>query len=142
MAANTWVELDVTSAVGGGGLVSFLLTSTSSNSALYTSRETATKPELVVETGALLPPVAEFSASPTSGQAPLTVTFTDQSTGGPTSWSWTFGDGGTSGASNPVHVYTTPGLYTVTLVASNSARSDNRLSRLVVTSSARDSSDL
>ncbi|MBD3178690.1 MAG: S8 family serine peptidase, partial [Candidatus Latescibacteria bacterium] len=39
------------------------------------------------------PPVAAFSGSPTSGDAPLTVNFTDQSSNSPTSWSWDFGDG-------------------------------------------------
>ena len=51
-------------------------------------------------------PVADFSGTPTSGTAPLTVAFTDTSTGGPTSWAWTFGDGGTSTAQNPSHTYT------------------------------------
>jgi PKD repeat protein len=37
--------------------------------------------------------VATFSASSTSGNAPLKVTFTDRSTGIPTSWKWDFGDG-------------------------------------------------
>ncbi len=40
--------------------------------------------------------VADFSGTPTSGTVPLTVQFTDLSTGGPTMWSWDFGDGGTS----------------------------------------------
>src|SRR5208283_5071609 len=39
-------------------------------------------------------PVASFTAVPTSGNAPLTVLFSDTSTGSPTSWSWTFGDSG------------------------------------------------
>jgi hypothetical protein len=49
--ANSWVEFNVTSAVSAPGLVSFLLTSTSSNSAIFSSREGTKPPELVVETG-------------------------------------------------------------------------------------------
>ncbi|MGH9891650.1 MAG: PKD domain-containing protein, partial [bacterium] len=41
-------------------------------------------------------PTAGFNANPTSGTAPLTVTFTDTSTGNITTWSWSFGDGTTS----------------------------------------------
>ncbi|MFA5296470.1 MAG: DUF3344 domain-containing protein [Methanoregulaceae archaeon] len=70
-------------------------------------------------------PVADFSADPTSGTAPLTVTFTDASTNTPASWSWTFGDGATSDQQNPVHEYTATGTYTVTLTATNSAGSDD-----------------
>ena len=69
-------------------------------------------------------PVTNFTASPTSGTAPLNVQFTDTSTGNPTSWSWTFGDGGTSTAKNPTHQYANPGTYTVSLTASNTAGSD------------------
>jgi PKD repeat protein len=65
-------------------------------------------------------PVADFSANRTSGTAPLAVQFTDKSTGSPTSWAWTFGDGGTSAEQNPVHVYTATGTYSVQLVATNS----------------------
>jgi serine protease len=71
------------------------------------------------------PPVAAFSGTPTSGFAPLTVNFTDASTNNPTSWSWTFGDGGTSTAQNPSHVYTAAGTYTVTLTATNAYGSDS-----------------
>jgi uncharacterized delta-60 repeat protein len=38
------------------------------------------------------PPIAAFTVTPTSGSAPLTVSFTDSSTGGPTGWAWFFGD--------------------------------------------------
>src|SRR3989442_3129347 len=61
-------------------------------------------------------PTAQFSGTPTSGQAPLAVQFTDESTAGTspiTSRSWTFGDGGTSTAQNPSHTYTVAGSYTV-----------------------------
>jgi PKD repeat protein len=50
----------------------------------------------------------------------LAVSFTDTSTGQPTSWSWNFGDGGTSTAQNPSHTYTTAGTYTVSLQVTNS----------------------
>ncbi len=71
-----------------------------------------------------VPPVADFVGSPTSGSAPLTVNFTDQSSGNPTSWSWDFGDGGTSTVQNPLHEYTDVGTYTVSLTASNAFGSD------------------
>ena len=69
--------------------------------------------------GGVVAPTAAFTATPTSGTAPLTVQFTDTSTGAPTSWAWTFGDGGTSSAQNPSHTFSTPGTYTVSLVAAN-----------------------
>jgi len=56
-----------------------------------------------------------FSADVTAGPAPLTVRFTDESTGDPKLWSWMFGDGGTSAEQNPTHTYTAPGNYTVVL---------------------------
>jgi PKD repeat protein len=71
-----------------------------------------------------LAPVADFEGSPLSGEAPLTVSFTDLSTNGPSSWDWDFGDGGTSTSQNPSHEYTAAGTYTVSLTATNSCGSD------------------
>jgi PKD repeat protein len=71
-------------------------------------------------------PVANFTGTPTSGAAPLTVQFTDTSTGNPTSWSWNFGDGTTSTAQNPSHVYASAGTYDVSLTATNLAGSDSK----------------
>ncbi len=65
-------------------------------------------------------PVANFSGTPTSGAAPLAVTFTDSSTNAPTGWSWTFGDSNTSTAQSPSHTYSSAGTYTVALTATNS----------------------
>lgn len=71
------------------------------------------------------PPTASFTASPTSGDAPLMVNFTNTSTGDPTpTYLWGFGDGTTSNETNPSHTYTTPGIYMVNLTATNSAGSD------------------
>ena len=64
---------------------------------------------------ALPPPVAQFTGTPTSGLGPLTVSFTNTSTGSITSYAWTFGDGTTSTAANPVKVYSAAGTYTVSL---------------------------
>ena len=62
---------------------------------------------------------AIFTADVTEGSAPLSVTFTDQSTGNPTSWKWTFGDGDSSLLQNPVHIYQSTGSYTVKLSISD-----------------------
>ncbi|MEX1192125.1 MAG: PKD domain-containing protein [Brumimicrobium sp.] len=60
-------------------------------------------------------PTAAFNANPTEGCAiPHTVFFTDQSTL-PDTWLWDFGDGNTSTAQNPIHSYTTTGLFIVSL---------------------------
>jgi PKD repeat protein len=66
-----------------------------------------------------IPPIADFSGTPVSGDALLNVSFTDSSSNNPVSWSWTFGDGGTSTAQNPSHIYEDPGTYTVSLTATN-----------------------
>ncbi|AKB36571.1 cell surface protein [Methanosarcina siciliae C2J] len=81
-------------------------------------------------------PVAGFSADVTTGTAPLTVTFTDESTNDPTEWAWDFGDGGTNDQQNPVHEYTAAGTYTVTLAATNSAGSDDEVKTDYVTVTA------
>ncbi|MEZ5963174.1 MAG: S8 family serine peptidase [Planctomycetota bacterium] len=69
-------------------------------------------------------PVADFVGTPTSGSAPLVVSFTDTSSNAPTAWSWTFGDGGVSSAQNASHTYTQAGTYTVTLTAGNAFGQD------------------
>jgi PKD repeat protein len=60
-------------------------------------------------------PVANFSASTTTGTAPLSINFINGSTGSITAYAWTFGDGTTSTSQNPVHVYSVAGTYTVSL---------------------------
>jgi len=75
--------------------------------------------DTVTMTHTVGPPVTNFTGNPTSGAVPLTVAFTDASSGAPTSWSWTFGDGGTSTAQSPSHTYATANQYTVSLTATN-----------------------
>ena len=73
-------------------------------------------------------PTAAFSATPRTGTAPLNVSFTDQSTGAPSSWAWDFQNDGVvdSNARNPSFQYTAPGTYSVTLTVANGAGSNSR----------------
>ncbi|MFV8347010.1 endonuclease/exonuclease/phosphatase family protein [Flavobacterium sp. ZB4P13] len=81
-------------------------------------------------TAASAVPVAAFTASPTSVVTGGSVTFSDQSTGTPTSWSWSFigGTPSTSTAKNPTVTYSTNGTYAVTLTATN-ANGTNTLTK-------------
>jgi len=70
------------------------------------------------DVGATIPyraPVVDFSASETSGTAPLALNFVAIVQGTATSYLWSFGDGSTSTAPNPVHMYEAPGVYSVSL---------------------------
>lgn len=75
-----------------------------------------------------VPPVADFSADATYVGTGGAVNFQDQSTGNPTSWSWSFPGGtpSTSTAQNPTVYYNTNGTYDVTLTATNAQGSDNK----------------
>jgi len=81
-------------------------------------------------------PTAGFTATPTSGTAPLTVNFTDTSSGSPTSWAWTFGDGGTSTSPSPSHTYGNTGTFTATLTATNALGSSSASHTITVTHTA------
>ena len=63
-------------------------------------------------------PDASFSADSSHGTPPLTVHFTDNSTGA-TTWSWNFGDGSTDNTQNPTHQFADTGTYNVTLLVTN-----------------------
>jgi PKD domain-containing protein len=86
---------------------------------------------VVVATGTA--PVADFTGTPTTGTASLSVTFTDSSLNIPTGWAWDFGDGGTSTAQNPTHSYTNSGVYTVSLTATNSLGSNTKTRTAYIT---------
>lgn len=76
---------------------------------------------------------ASFNASPITGNKPLNVTFTDNSTGtanippGVTTWFWDFGDGNTSTLQNPSYTYAIEGTYNVTLTVTNNGGSSSTI---------------
>ena len=94
-------------------------------------------------TSAKVYPVADFSTSVTSGYAPLSVQFTDKSTGSPTSWSWDFNGDGTSDSSvqnPPAYTYTTAGTYTANLTVSNANGSASKPETITVLQTSGSSS--
>jgi PKD repeat protein len=67
-------------------------------------------------------PTVNFTANVTHGTVPLKVLFTSNSTGNPTEFNWTFGDGIYSHQNlTAIHTYTQPGKYNVSLTVSNAA---------------------
>jgi PKD repeat protein len=86
----------------------------------------------------LRPPVANFTAAPRSGTAPLTVRFTDMSKNTPSSWKWTFGDGSSANSTqkNPVHTYAAAGTYNVALNATNADGSNSTIKTGYITVTA------
>src|SRR5262249_8454144 len=89
-------------------VISFAPTSAISftNLVTFTTGNDGSSTNTVTGAGALVP-VAAFSASPTNGLKPLTVTFTDTSTGTITNRFWDFGDGSTTNTSSTslTHTY-------------------------------------
>jgi PKD repeat protein len=80
-----------------------------------------TKTQYIVVVGDLK---SKFAADPASGKAPLAVKFTDRSIGGPTAWTWDFGDGTTSNVQNPSHTFTSPGSFDVKLTVTRDVTTD------------------
>jgi PKD repeat protein len=124
------VKLTVSNDIGSDSSTSFVLAG--STRAGYSS----VTPSPGVTQGILkqteLPPVSYFQMVPKSGNAPLTVGFTDQSRRDPTGWYWDFGDGSDSTDKNPEHTFTEPGTYTVTLNAVNEYGESTSSRRILV----------
>jgi PKD repeat protein len=78
------------------------------------------------------PVQADFSAWPPSGVSPLTVIFTNTSTGDYVASLWSFGDGVTSTSSSATYTYTTAGTYTVTLTPNGPGGSDTKTGYITV----------
>jgi PKD repeat protein len=80
-------------------------------------------------------PVASFTATPTSGEAPLTVSVnasgSTDSDGSIVSYSWNFGDGGTATGVTAQHVYNQAGTFTVTLTVSDNRGAQDQATRTV-----------
>jgi len=84
------------------------------------------------------PPTANFTWTPSDPLARSDVTFTDLSTdkgflggGAVTSWSWDFGDSGTSTAANPTHKYQRSGVFTVRLTVKDSSGNEAQVSKSI-----------
>jgi YVTN family beta-propeller protein len=80
--------------------------------------------------------IANFSATPSSRDTPLSISFTDTSVGSPTSWYWDFGDRGNSTERNPMHTYSSAGNYTVSLIVSNANGTATKTSEINVKSAS------
>ncbi len=116
----TWIAYSTPDTLVHPGLTNILVDNTTQAPSRVTIFTNYTPPNV-------LAPVAAFSSpSPTTGTAPIAVPIFDSSTNNPTSWSWNFGDGQTSTQKNPVHMFTSPGTYTVSLTATNSAGSNTK----------------
>jgi PKD repeat protein len=70
---------------------------------------------------------ADFEADLVSGMVPLNVRFTDLSTGIVTGRTWDFGDGSGSSDQNPTHIYSKPGIYTVSLTVTGPGGTDTEI---------------
>jgi beta propeller repeat protein len=94
------------------------------NSDIYmcTISENGVKPELL----------ANFSTNVTSGNAPLSISFKDASTGAPKFWNWDFGDGQNSTDQNPTHTYYLGGNYTAALTVTNEYCQNTKMSEINV----------
>jgi len=89
----------------------------------------------IYSSGSGAAPVADFTASSTNVCVGSTVSFVDQSTNAPTSWTWLFNGGSpaSSSSQNPTVTYYTSGTYSVTLTASNGNGSDTKVSNSYIT---------
>jgi PKD repeat protein len=110
---TTSTDADPVKAYRHPGLYTVRLTVTDTRGSSATSTRTAYVNAL--------PLTAEFTAASRAGPSPLTVRFSDGTLGSATEWLWDFGDGSTSTARNPTHVYSDAGTYAVSLTVRDAA---------------------
>ena len=116
----TFSTLQSPTQVFGGGNFSIRLTAVNA----YGSDTTPANLYWVNVSAATAPPVAGFTGTPVSGTMPLSVNFTDTSTGSPSFWNWSFGDGSYASVKNPTHIFSANGTFTITLTATNAGGSN------------------
>ena len=82
------------------------------------------------------PPTAVMSATPSTGAAPLTVSFDGSRSTDPdgtvSSWAWSFGDGSSGTGPATTHVYATPGTYTASLKVTDNDGASSTATRSIV----------
>lgn len=122
---NTSTEINPVHIYADPGIYDVTLTATND-----CGNNTVLKQVVIISTD---PPTAAFTANPSSGCAPLTINFTNNSTGA-VSYSWDFPGGtpSTSTATNPTVVFNTAGTYTVTLTATNANGSSTSTGTITV----------
>jgi len=83
-------------------------------------------------------PVASVGASALTGTAPMSVNFAGSASGGtsPYTYSWSFGDGGTSTEQNPSHIYVKAGTYAAKFTVTDSVGKKGSGSATVIVASA------
>jgi uncharacterized protein (TIGR02145 family) len=87
--------------------------------------DTEIKFNFITVDSASFAPIIDFTVSSTLVKAGQNVLFTDNSLNYPAGWMWNFGDGQTSTLQNPMHAYSSAGIFSVTLAASNSKGSNS-----------------
>ena len=143
VASRSWNLGDGTSATSPTVAKTYATTGTKTVTLSVTGAgvtRTASKTINVTAAGAA--PVANFSAGPVSGPAPLAVKFTDASSGSITSWSWSFGNGATSPAQSPTYTYPSAGTYTVSLTVTGPGGSNKATKTNYITVTTNPSSGL
>lgn len=125
-----WSGPSVTSITAGGNTSSPTVTDTGVYTLTVTNLVTGCSQTATVNVSQASV-TAAFNADPLTGEAPLTVNFTDESVGA-TTWTWQFGNGTTSTSQNPNTIFDNEGTYTVVLIASSSLCSDTTSHTIIV----------
>lgn len=114
-----------------------LFSAAGSYSVVLTASTSACSDDTTIQISVAPAPVVSFSASTTSGCNPLTVNFTNTTTGSPV-YTWNFGDGSPVSSLNaPSHTFNTAGVYTVTLIATQGSCADTLVTPSMITVSAK-----